>query len=191
MFIASYLLLHRGRNSGRHVGEVAVARFPVIRPTPPNTFTYAYIRVPRRCVRVRGCVSRWRNVGVHAGTFSVRTALNSCSAETNYNEARLVGRESAMFSFLPSLPPPLPDRESLVQSCLSVLFFFSFFLFECELGVLLKGHVPPRMKFRPWIEKGETQHVSLVGLVVDDFERLDFDGMVRIEGEGRGGSIGF
>lgn len=48
------------------------------------------------------------------------------------------------------------------------------------MGVLLKGHVPPRMKFRPWIEKGETQHVSLVGLVVDDFERLDFDGMVRI-----------
>lgn len=116
MFIASYLLLRhqRGRNSASQTTQTcAHALSPV--------------RVERRCRRVRVCLC---GEGVFvtsvpgtlvcsyvvlslpfpsspdtgpASVFSslcMLSWLNSCSTETNYNEARLVGRESAMFSFL-------------------------------------------------------------------------------------------
>lgn len=74
--------------------------------------------------------------GIHVGGplcvfLCVLSWLNSCSTETNYNEARLVGRESAMFSFLRSLP--LPSR-SRISPSLFPRFLLSF-LFPLSLSL--------------------------------------------------------
>lgn len=122
---------------------------------PPRTRVCLYTEgvLYTLVTRRRGlCAPLSRRGGIHvrgggaAGPLCVFLCvlswLNSCSTETNYNEARLVGRESAMFSFLRSLPPPprpfpIRDHESL--SRFSAIPFLSFFF---EL-VLLKGHPFP------------------------------------------------
>lgn len=125
---------------------------------PPRTRVCLYTEgvLYTLVTRRRGlCAPLSRRGGIHvrgggaAGPLCVFLCvlswLNSCSTETNYNEARLVGRESAMFSFLRSLPPPprpfppIRDHESLFLSILRNSPFLSFFF---EL-VLLKGHPFP------------------------------------------------
>lgn len=124
---------------------------------PPRTRVCLYTEgvLYTLVTRRRGlCAPLSRRGGIHvrgggaAGPLCVFLCvlswLNSCSTETNYNEARLVGRESAMFSFLRSLPPPprpfpIRDHESL--SRFSAIPFLSFFF---EL-VLLKGHPLPSL----------------------------------------------
>lgn len=127
---------------------------------PPRTRVCLYTEgvLYTLVTRRRGlCAPLSRRGGIHvrgggaAGPLCVFLCvlswLNSCSTETNYNEARLVGRESAMFSFLRSLPPPprpfppIRDHESLFLSILRNSPFLSFFF---EL-VLLKGHPLPSL----------------------------------------------
>lgn len=87
----------------------------------PRVFVWAPSRYDPACLYTRACTcAHVQCVGSYTRPDSslcvflcMLSWLNSCSTETNYNEARLVGRESAMFSFLcPSLyPSPLGYRD--------------------------------------------------------------------------------
>lgn len=99
----------------RHVR--ARTRYPVCMPA-----AYARLHVSA-CILLGGWCARDTCVRPYAAStgrplcfcLCMLSWLNSCSTETNYNEARLVGRESAMFSFLcplrrPFSPCPRPRR---------------------------------------------------------------------------------
>lgn len=119
MFIASYLLLrhHRRRNSTNQTTRRCVyARPPVIHSVYVcNCVLPLSLAVSVQLVAARVLVAAcWFVYGPDRSLcvfLCMLSWLNSCSTETNYNEARLVGRESAMFSFLcpfcsPAILPP-------------------------------------------------------------------------------------